>query len=123
MSNKNSPASGAPVPETGISAGPPPSAAIMRFSCPTCAQLMECAGGLAGTTGVCPHCGQRVIVPDAIASTNEPILGKPESESADAVFAQAAKDYRMPIKSQDSGFLSWLGWAWLPLFLFQRFRR
>jgi hypothetical protein len=54
---------------------------------------------------------------------NQPILGKPADESADAVFAQAAKEYRMPIKGQDSGFLSWLAWAWLPLWILGRFRR
>jgi hypothetical protein len=125
MSNKPK-----PIPET-IRAEPPPLAtraperenAMMRFSCPTCSQIMECTANLVGTNGVCPHCAQRVIVPDAIASTNEPILGKPESESAEAVFAQAAKDYRMPIKGQDSGFLSWLGWAWLPLWIFGQSRR
>jgi hypothetical protein len=48
----------------------------------------------------------------------------PDEESPEVVFAQAAKDYhRTPIIAQDAGFVSWLGWLWLPLLILSKFRR
>jgi DNA-directed RNA polymerase subunit RPC12/RpoP len=52
----------------------------MRFSCPTCSQLMECAEGLADTKVKCAKCGQRILVPtpppQTKAGTNKTTLGK-----------------------------------------------
>jgi hypothetical protein len=84
---------------------------------------MQCEDDLVGNNCGCPHCGQNVIIPNLTPLKNEPILGKSEDESAEAAFAQAAKDYRVPMRGQDLGILWWLGWLWLPLMIFGRFGR
>ena len=69
---------------------------MRKFTCPKCSLRMRCSDDLVGKHGVCPHCDQKVIVPNVPPSKDNPILGKPEDESAEAVFEQAAKEYRSP---------------------------
>lgn len=35
----------------------------LRFDCPECDQTIEAERELAGTTGKCPHCGTKIILP------------------------------------------------------------
>jgi DNA-directed RNA polymerase subunit RPC12/RpoP len=51
---------------------------MIRFTCPTCNQVLQVTPDKAGTKGVCPKCSQKIIVPTPTVQHDEAILGKIE---------------------------------------------
>src|SRR5262249_7209149 len=60
---------------------------MIRFRCPTCKFVLESPGTMAGRKIVCPHCGQRLLIPNPVkpAEGSNTILGEPLPVSPDSL--------------------------------------
>lgn len=59
----------------------------MRFSCPSCSQMMQCPDDYAGKKATCPKCTQKILVPTpsnppppTVSPINKTTLGKIEED-------------------------------------------
>ncbi len=66
----------------------------MRLTCPTCKRPMEAPDGAAGRKVVCPHCGQKILLPTVPApkpaATNPTVLAAPETLEPTTAVAEVA---------------------------------
>jgi DNA-directed RNA polymerase subunit RPC12/RpoP len=49
---------------------------LIRFTCPSCRSVLECADSKAGSKVACPKCGQRLLIPAPATPRNKTVLGK-----------------------------------------------
>jgi DNA-directed RNA polymerase subunit RPC12/RpoP len=99
---------------------------MIRFTCPTCNQVLQVSPDKAGTKGVCPKCNQKILVPIPIVQQNKTVLGKledlPQAITSDMLDLSPFEP--PPFNYESSSFLSQLpdykGWfiAWGVLTLF-----